>query len=100
MWKIEASGEPRWGRFRLLPLSDFREDLLVVGKAASGPVRIGGLAVDGDFKDSTVAFLEVGGDPEFLFDRGLQTGGLGEVVSLSAIRDLNRHRLPPNFSPS
>ncbi len=95
IWKIGAAEDPG-GEGPLLTLSDFREDLFVVGEAAGGPVRVGGLAVDGDFKDPAVAFLEVGCDPEFLLDRGLQTGGLGKVVSLPAIQDLDRHRLPPS----
>jgi hypothetical protein len=41
-----------------------------------------------------VALLEAGGDPELLLDGGLQTGGLGEVVSLSAVRDQNVHPIP------
>jgi len=97
IWKSGAAGGPGGGGGPgLLTLSDFREDLFVIGEAAGGPVGIGGLAVDGNFKDPAVAFLEVGCDPEFLFDRGLQTGGLGKVVSLSAIHDLDRHRLPPS----
>jgi len=83
------------GKVPLLALSDFREDLFVIGEAAGGPVGIGGLAVDGNFKDPAVPLLEVGSDPEFLLDGGLQTGGLGKVVSLSAVCDLDRHRLPP-----
>jgi hypothetical protein len=43
-----------------------------------------------------VPFLENGGDPVLRLDGGLQTGGLGEVVSLPAITDLDVHsRLLP-----
>ncbi len=87
------------GKVPLLTLADFREDLFVIGEAAGGPVGIDGLAVDGDLKDPAVAFLEVGCDPEFLLNGGLQTGGLGKVVSLPAIQDLDRHRLPPRSFP-
>jgi hypothetical protein len=48
-------------------------------------------AVNGDRKDTALAFFEVGGDPELLLDRGLQTGGLGEVVSLPAVGDQDVH---------
>ena len=89
-------GPRRGGGPGLLTLADFREDLVVIGEAAGGPVRIGGLAVDGDLEDPAVPLLEVGSDPEFLLDGGLQTGGLGKVVSLPAIQDLDRHRLPPS----
>ena len=49
------------------------------------------LAVNGDRKDTALAFFEVRGDPELLLDRGLQTGGLGEVVSLPAVGDQDVH---------
>ena len=51
------------------------------------------LAVDGDREDAAVPLFEVGGDPELLLDGGLQTGGLGEVVSLPAVGDQNDHPL-------
>jgi hypothetical protein len=54
-------------------------------------VVVDDLAVDGDGEDAVVALLEAGGDPELLLDGGLQTGGLGEVVSLSAVGDQNVH---------
>jgi hypothetical protein len=38
-----------------------------------------------------VPALEASGDPEFLLDGGLQTGGLGVVVSFGAVGDLDVH---------
>jgi len=54
-------------------------------------VVVDDLSVDGDGEDAAVALLEAGGDAELLLDGGLQTGGLGEVVSLSAVGDQNVH---------
>jgi len=56
-------------------------------------VVVGDLAVDGDGEDAAVALFEAGGDAELFLDGGLQTGGLGEVVSLSAVGDQNVHPL-------
>ncbi|MEK7709398.1 MAG: hypothetical protein AAB324_01505 [candidate division NC10 bacterium] len=54
-------------------------------------VVVDDLSVDGDGEDAAVALFEAGGDAELLLDGGLQTGGLGEVVSLSAVGDQNVH---------
>ncbi len=50
-------------------------------------VVVHGLAVDGDGEDAAVPLFEVGGDAELLLNGGLQTGGLGKVVSLPAVGD-------------
>jgi hypothetical protein len=54
-------------------------------------VVVDDLSVDGDGEDAAVALFEAGGDAELFLDGGLQTGGLGEVVSLSAVGDQNVH---------
>ena len=51
------------------------------------------LAVDIDEEDAARPFLEGGVDAVLGFDGGLQTGGLGEEVSLPAIRDQNVHAI-------
>jgi hypothetical protein len=75
----------------LLRLVDLLEDLLVRREAVVVLVRVGGAAVDEDFEDAADAFLQPGGDAVLVLDGGLQTGGLGEVVSLSAVEDLDVH---------
>jgi len=60
-------------------------------------VVVDDLAIKGDGEDAAVPLFEVGGDAEFLLDRGLQTGGLGEVVSLPAVRDEDVHPLSLSF---
>lgn len=67
------------------------EDLLVGGEAIRDVLIVDQLAIDGDFEDTTVARFERGGDPVLVLDRGLQTGGLRKVISLSAVRDLDVH---------
>jgi hypothetical protein len=54
-------------------------------------VVVDDLAVDGNGEDTAVALFEAGGDAELFLDGGLQTGGLGEVVSLYAVGDQNVH---------
>ena len=76
---------------RLLEGADLVEDLLVGGEAVRDLVVVDELAVDGDGEDAAMALFEVGGDAELFLDGGLQTGGLGEVVSLSAVGDQNVH---------
>src|SRR3972149_6471723 len=49
------------------------------------------LPVDLHGEDAARALAEVGGDPVRVLDGGLQTGGLGEVVSLSAVGDPGVH---------
>ena len=78
-------------------LADLVEDLVVVREAVRRLVGIHFLPVDEHFKDPAFTLFQVGGYPELVFYRGLQTGGLREIVSLSAIRDLDLHSLssPP-----
>ena len=71
--------------------ADLVEDFLVGGEAVGDLVVVGDLAVDGDGEDAAVALFEAGGDAELFLDGGLQTGGLGEVVSLSAVGDPDLH---------
>ena len=78
----------------LLSEVDLLEDLLVRREAVVVLVRVGGLAVDEDLEDAAHAFLQPGGDAVLVLDGGLQTGGLGEVVSLPAIQDLDVHAQP------
>ena len=75
---------------------DLLEDLLVGREAVVVLVGVDGLAVDEHLEDAAHAFLQPGGDAVLVLDGGLQTGGLGEVVSLPAIADLDVHsRLLP-----
>jgi len=67
------------------------EDLFVGREAVVVLVGVDGLAVDEDFEDAADAFLQPGGEAVLVLDGGLQTGGLGEVVSLPAIEDLDVH---------
>jgi len=80
----------------LLSGVDLLEDLLVTGKPVGRLVGVDDVVVDRHFEDPAEAFLEHCGDAVLLLDGGLQTGGLGEVVSLPAIADLDVHaRLLP-----
>ena len=40
-------------------------------------------------ENAALAFFQVRLRPEFLFDRGRQTGGLRQIISLPAVGDLN-----------
>jgi hypothetical protein len=74
---------------------DLLEDLLVVREPVRRLVRVDDVVVDRDLEDPAVPFLEHRGDAVLILDGGLQTGGLGQVVSLSAVSDLDVHpRLP------
>ena len=75
----------------LLSEVDLLEDLLVGREAVVVLVGVGGLAVDEDLEDPAHAVLQPGGDAVLVLDGGLQTGGLGEVVSLPAVQDLDVH---------
>ena len=84
----------------LLSRVDLGEDLLVGREPVRFLVGVRERAVDGDFEDAAHAFLQAGGETVLALDGGLQTGGLGEVVSLPAVQDLDVHRssLPPDSS--
>jgi len=67
------------------------EHLVVLGEAADlvlaedePPIRL-------DVEDPARTLDELGLDPELLLDRGRQTGGLGQIVSLHAIGDADLH---------
>ena len=77
----------------LLSFVDLREDLLVGREPVRRLVRVDDVVVDRDLEDTAVPFLENGGDSVLRLDGGLQTGGLGEVVSLSAVHDPKIHRV-------
>ena len=84
--------ESLWSARRLLlERVDLREDLGILGEPVRDLVVPHALAVDVDEEDAARPFLEGGGDAVLGFDGGLQTGGLGEEVSLPAIRDQNVH---------
>jgi len=53
------------------------------------------VAVRRNLENAVVATLEGRGEAVLALDRGLQTGGLREVVSLSAVGDLDVHPCPP-----
>jgi hypothetical protein len=81
---------------RLLLSVDLGEDLLVGREPVGVLVGVGELPVDGDLEDATDTFLQTNGEAVFTLDGGLQTGGLGEIVSLPAVQDLDVHRsFPP-----
>ena len=82
-------------RSRLLTLSDLLEDLLVGRKAERLVLGIDWLPVEGYVEHTPVTALEISGHPESLLDGGLQTGGLGVVVSFHAVRDPDVHELTP-----
>jgi hypothetical protein len=67
------------------------EDLLVRGETVGLILRVDALAVERHVEHAAVPALEASGDAELLLDRGLQTGGLGVVVSFGAVGDLDVH---------
>ena len=75
----------------LLSRVDLGEDLLVGREPIRLLVGVRERAVDGDFEDAAHTFLQAGVEAVLALDGGLQTGGLGEVVSLAAVRDLDLH---------
>ena len=79
--------------------SDPGEDLLVRGEAVRLVLRVDALAVKGHVEHPTVPALEASGDSELFLDGGLQTGGLGVVVSFRAVGDLDVHGYSP-FRPA
>ena len=84
-----------------LPLSgvDLREDLLVAREAVRRLVGVDALPVDEHLEDAPGAHAQCGGETVLTLDGGLQTGGLGKVVSLGAVQDLDVHdALPWNFA--
>src|SRR5215468_8133485 len=85
-------GEIRWRKGRsALDLVDLGEDLLVLREAIGHLVVVHELPVDLHGEDSSSTFLQISGDAVLVPDGGLQTGGLGQVVSLAAIDDRDVH---------
>ena len=78
--------------------ADLGEDLLVRGEAVRLVLRVDALVVEHDVEHTAVSALKARGDSELLLDGGLQTGGLGVVVSFGAVGDLDVHGCPP-FCP-
>ena len=81
-------------RLALLSGLDLLEDLLVFRKAVRLLIRIHDLLADENFEDAARALAQRRGDAVPVFDGGLQTGGLREVVSLPAVEDLDVHAGP------
>ena len=77
----------------LLSGFDLREDLLVGRETEGLLIRVGDLVVDRHLEDAGDALFQGCRDTELGLDGGLQTGGLWEVVSLSAVSDLDVHPL-------
>src|SRR5207237_4119887 len=72
---------------------DLLEDFLVRRKPVCRLVRVDDIVVDRHFEDPAVPFLENRGESVLGLDGGLQTGGLGQVVSVSALLDLDVNTL-------
>ena len=81
----------------LLSGVDLGEDLLVLRETVGRLVGVDRGPVDEDLEDPARALDERRGDAVLVLDGGLQTGGLGEVVSLSAVQDPKVHPAPPWF---
>ena len=81
-------------RLRLLSGLDLLEDLLVLREPIRLLIGVDDLVSDEDLEDAADALAQRGGDAVLVLDGGLQTGGLGEVVSLPAIQDLDVHAQP------
>ena len=77
-------------KLRLEPV-DLGEDLLVFREAVRRLIVVHALPVDVDGEDATDAFVQISDDAVFVLDRGLQTGGLREIVSLAAVGDPDVH---------
>ena len=77
----------------LLSGVDLLEDLLIGREPVRRLVRVDDVVVDRYLEDPAVPFFENGGEPILGLDGGLQTGGLGEEVSLRAIRDQDIHAI-------
>jgi len=67
------------------------ENLAMLGKAPGSVLAVDQVAVDLHVEDAAPAFDELGLNVELVFDRFRQTGGLGQVVSISAVSDGDVH---------
>ena len=70
-----------------------RKNLVVFGEASCLGLGEDQFLVRYDVKDSTAAAYEFTLDAGLVADRGRQTGGLGEIISLSAVGDADLHEL-------
>ena len=64
-------------------------DLTGLGEAAEALLREERLAVERDLEDAAMAFDQLGGEAQLLFDLLRQPGGAGEIASSSAVLDLD-----------
>ena len=81
------------------PGAEQLDHLGVVREAAGLVLREDEVAVGDDVEDAAAAFDQLGLDTELALQPGLQTGGLGQVVSLHAVGDGDPHRAQPSTSP-
>jgi hypothetical protein len=75
--------------------SDFLEpaqNFVVFRKLPGFVLAVDSLAIDVDIEHAAAAADEFRLDVEFILDSGRQTGGLGQVVSLYAVRNADSHR--------
>ena len=85
-------GETRSKKGRsALELVDLGENLFVLREAVGHLIVVHELPVDQHGEDSAGTFLQISGDAVLVPDGGLQTGGLGQVVSLAAVDDRDVH---------
>lgn len=54
-------------------------------------------AIDHDFEDAVIALLEFSLDSKFFGNYGRQTGGPGQIVSLTAVDDGDLHGAIPIY---
>lgn len=81
------------GRARVLRKP--RENLVVFREASCLGLGEDQLPVRNDIKDPAAAADEFALDAGLVADRGRQTGGLREIVSLSAVGDADLHEFAP-----
>src|SRR6185295_16689308 len=82
----------RWNAMKLgLEPVDLGEDLVILREAVRRLIVVDALPVDVDGEDATDAFVQVSDDAVLVLDGGLQTGGLGQIVSLAAVGDPDVH---------
>ena len=60
-------------------------------EAAGLALGVDPVSIDLDVEDPAIALDELGLDAELVFQRGRQTGGLGQVVSACAVGDGRSH---------
>lgn len=84
---------PEWTAISALEQrAELVEDLVVLGKAAGLFLAEQELIAGFHVENSAVAGDELCFDVVCVLDRGRQTGGLGEVISLGAVGDADLHR--------